>query len=178
MDGGMGGSIGAEASGRRHRGGGMEAARSAPAVMRPWVMVQFSNPQPVQTGVFLLPSILKGAAIMKPIRLIAAGACVAGVCAIALPIMAQQAASGPVARYDMRAGTVSGMAGMGAGGMMGAMMGGGRGGNRAQHELYLRIGSSRTPDRGSPKADHFMPPSAKLGKSVALVTPREEREPD
>ncbi|MCC6829545.1 MAG: hypothetical protein IT550_15090 [Novosphingobium sp.] len=108
---------------------------------------------------------------------IAAVATIAVGAAVAVPLIAQQrAASGPVARYDMRAGTVSGMAGMG-GGMgagLGMMFGGGRGGN-VQHELYLRLGSSRAADRGSPKADHFMPSNAKLGKSVALVTPREER---
>ncbi len=105
----------------------------------------------------------------------------AGVAAIVtIPIMAQQRpASGPIARYDMRAGTVSGMGamGQGAGAAMGMMFGGG-GGNRVQHELYLRLGSSRAPDNGSSKADHFMPPVAKLGKSVALVTPHEERAPD
>ncbi len=95
--------------------------------------------------------------------------------AAALPLIAQQrAASGPVARYDMRAGTISGFGGMGGGGMMAAMMGGGRG-NSTQHELWLRLGSSRTPDKGNPKADHFMPPVAKLGKSVALMTPQQER---
>lgn len=85
--------------------------------------------------------------------------------------------SGPVARYDIRAGTVTGFAAMGAGGGMGAamgmMFGGGQG--KAQHELLLRLGSSRAPT-GAPKADHFMPAGAKLGKSVALVTPVEERE--
>lgn len=102
----------------------------------------------------------------------------AGASALTLPLIAQQGSGGsPVARYDMRAGTVSGASAMGAGGMMGMMLGG-RGGNNVQHELYLRIGSTRAPDRGSPKADHFMPPSARLGKSVALVTPREERVPD
>lgn len=97
--------------------------------------------------------------------------------AAALPIMAQQRpASGPVARYDMRAGTISGM---GAGQMnpMAMMMGGGRG-NNVQHELYLRLGSSSAPAGGGPKADHFMPPSAKLGRSVALTTPQQERIPD
>ncbi len=92
------------------------------------------------------------------------------------PLLAQQKpASGPVARYDMRAGTVSGMGGMGggAGAAMGMMFG--RGGNNAQHELLLRLGSSRTPVKGGAKADHFMPPVAKLGKSVALVTPVQER---
>jgi hypothetical protein len=112
-------------------------------------------------------------------RHVIVAASLAAVSAAALPLLAQQRpAGGPVARYDMRAGTVSGMASaMGAGGMMGMMLGG-RGGNNVQHELYLRLGSSRAPDRGSPKADHFMPPNAKLGKSVALVTPREERVPD
>lgn len=88
---------------------------------------------------------------------------------------AQGAVSGPIARYDMRAGTISGMGAMGAGSMMGAMFGGGRGGNNVQHELLLRLGSSTAPS-GGPKADHFMPPVAKLGKSVALTTPREEKE--
>ena len=62
------------------------------------------------------------------------------------------------------------------GAAMGMMFGGG--GNKAQHELYLRIGSTQGPTKGNPKADHFMPPNAKLGKSVALVTPREEKAPD
>lgn len=99
--------------------------------------------------------------------------------AIALPVLAQRGpTSGPVARYDMRAGTVSGMAAMGGGmgGAMGMMLG--RGGSRTQHELYLRLGSGRGPEKGAPKADHFMPPSAKLGKSVALVTPQDERVPE
>ncbi len=96
----------------------------------------------------------------------------------AIPLLAQQRpASGPIARYDMRAGTVSGTGAMGGGGMgMAAMLGGG-GGNSVQHELLLRLGSSNGPAPGAPRADHFMPPVAKLGKSVALVTPREERGP-
>ncbi len=98
--------------------------------------------------------------------------------AVTWPLLAQNAASGPVARYDMRAGTVSGMGAMGGGmgGAMGMMFGGG--GNKVQHELYLRIGSAQSPAKGNPKADHFMPPNARLGKSVALVTPREEKVPD
>jgi hypothetical protein len=104
---------------------------------------------------------------------------IAGTAALAaLPLLAQRApTTGPVARYDMRAGTVSGMGAMGAGGMgsvMGAMFGGGR--NKVQKELYLRLGSTTGPTAGNPKADHFMPSVAKLGKSVALATPREERE--
>lgn len=97
---------------------------------------------------------------------------------VAIPTMAQRApTSGPVARYDMRAGTVSGFGAMGGGmgAAMGMMFGGG--GNKQQHELYLRLGSGRAPDKGGPKADHFMPPSAKLGKSVALVTPVQEKAP-
>ncbi|MGE3689916.1 MAG: hypothetical protein AB7F98_00900 [Novosphingobium sp.] len=104
---------------------------------------------------------------------VACGAAIASI-----PLIAQQrAASGPVARYDMRAGTVTGIGGMGRMNPMAMAMGGGRG-NSVQHELLLRLGSSNTPAGGGPKADHFMPPNAKLGKSVALVTPREERIPD
>ena len=91
----------------------------------------------------------------------------------------QNAKSGAVARYDMRAGTVSGAGAMGRGGMgmMGAMMGGGGGGNNLQHELYLRLGSAQPPAGGAPRADHFMPPAARLGKSVPLLTPQIERGP-
>lgn len=94
---------------------------------------------------------------------------------VGVPLLAAQGSnSGPVARYDIRAGTVSGVGAMGAGSMM-SMMFGGRGGNAAQHELYLRLGSSRAAEKGAAKAEHFMPPTARLGKSVLLVTPREER---
>lgn len=106
---------------------------------------------------------------------LAAGAAVASV---AIPIMAQQRpASGPVARYDMRAGTISGMGAMGQMNVMSMMLGGGKS-NNAQHELLLRLGSSNAATGGAPAAAHYMPPAAKLGKSVALVTPREERGPD
>lgn len=106
---------------------------------------------------------------------IAAGA---GAAAI-LPVMAQRGpASGPIARYDIRAGTVSGFGAMGSGtGAAMSMMFGGGGSDKLQHELYLRLGSSQAPARPGPKADHFMPPAAKLGKSVALVTPVQERAP-
>ena len=96
----------------------------------------------------------------------------------ALPLLAQGTANPPIARYDMRAGTVSGMGAMAGGGMGAAMsMIFGGGGSKLQHELYLRLGSSRGPDKGAPKADHFMPAGARLGKSVALVTPTAERGP-
>ncbi len=105
-------------------------------------------------------------------------AALGGVTLAAIPVVAQRApSSGPIARYDMRAGTVSGFGAMGAGGMMGAMLGGG-GGSKVQHELYLRLGSSQGPAKGGAKADHMMPPSAKLGKSVALATPKDERAPE
>lgn len=96
----------------------------------------------------------------------------------AIPVIAQQRGpgSGPIARYDMRAGTVSGFAAMGSG-MGGAfsMAFGRGGGDKVQKELYLRLGSSSLPAKGGPKAEHFMPAGAKLGKSVQLATPRQER---
>ena len=95
-----------------------------------------------------------------------------------IPVVAQRGpSSGPVARYDMRAGTLTGMAAQGSG-MGGAMsMAFGGGGDKVQKELYLRLGSSTGPASGAPKADHFMPPVAKLGKSVALATPKEDHGP-
>jgi len=56
-----------------------------------------------------------------------------GVCvlAVAVPIAVQAAGEGSIARYDMRAGTVSGIGGLGGGmGSAMSMMFGGRGGNR------------------------------------------------
>ena len=87
----------------------------------------------------------------------------------AMPASTQQAAAPPIARYTMDAGTVSGMAAMGAaGGNPLAMLRGGMGG--AVHELQLRLGSSRAAT-GTPAADHFMPAGAGLGPSVPLITP-------
>lgn len=84
-------------------------------------------------------------------------------------VVAQQA-SGPVARYEMRAETMSGFGGGqgGAGAAMAMAMGGTP---KAQHALWLDLGSTRAAADGKPKADHFMPTGAKLGKSVALKTP-------
>ncbi|HQS68609.1 MAG: hypothetical protein B7Y36_04025 [Novosphingobium sp. 28-62-57] len=83
-----------------------------------------------------------------------------------------QQASAPIARYEMRAETVSGIGGMGAGGGMGAAMAMAFGGTpKAQHMLWLDLGSSRSAADGKPKAEHFMPAGAKLGKSVLLRTP-------
>ncbi len=95
----------------------------------------------------------------------------------ASPALTQNSPPPPV-RYTIDAGTMSGMAAMGAGAANGgsggglgaamAMMGGG--GNQPAHELTLRIGSPRQAD-GPPKADHFMPQGAGLGASVPLNTP-------
>lgn len=84
-------------------------------------------------------------------------------------VVAQQA-SGPVARYEMRAETTSGFGGGqgGAGAAMAMAMGGAP---KAQHALWLDLGSTRAAADGKPKADHFLPLGAKLGKSVALKTP-------
>ena len=107
-----------------------------------------------------------------------AAALATGAAVIAMAAYAQKGPdSGPVARYDMRAGTTSGFGGMAGGrpSMMSMMMGGG--GSQVQHELYLRLGSSSLPAKGKPAADHFMPATARLGKSVALATPTQEKGP-
>jgi hypothetical protein len=91
----------------------------------------------------------------------------------ASPAVPQQG-SGTVARYEMDAGTTSGMAAMGAGGGVGAALGMLRGGGgQVSRELVLRLGSTRT--ASDPNADHFMPDGARLGRSVPLVTPRQVR---
>jgi hypothetical protein len=92
---------------------------------------------------------------------------------LASPSTSQQQ-GGPIARYSMDAGTMSGMAAMGnGGGGMGAamsmMMGGG--GGKSMHELVLRLGSTQSAS-GAPKADHFLPAATGLGASVPLITPR------
>jgi hypothetical protein len=103
-----------------------------------------------------------------------------GAAVIAVPLAVHAAGEKPaVARYDMRAGTVSGMSAMNGMGSALGMMFGGRGPS-AQHELYLRLGSAQAPS-GSLKADHFMPAAAQLGKSVALTVPprsQPEKVPD
>lgn len=109
-------------------------------------------------------------AFRRVIFVLAAGA----VALASLPLLAQNPASGPVARYDVKAGTISGTAAMGGGAMMGMMLGG-RGGNNVQHELLLRLGSSEAA-KGEPKAEHILPAGARLGKSVLLSTPKVERE--
>ena len=108
----------------------------------------------------------------KTVRLIA----LAGAASAVIAGFGTAQTAGPIARYEMRAGTtaglMAGMAGMKGGGM-GAALGmafGGKG-SGPQHELWLELGSSRAPDGGPPKADHFMPAGAKLGVSVPLKSP-------
>ncbi|MES2056929.1 MAG: hypothetical protein V4564_13410, partial [Pseudomonadota bacterium] len=108
-------------------------------------------------------------------RRIVLGTAVGAATIASLPLFAaQNPASGPVARYDVKAGTVSGTAAMGTGSMMG-MMFGGRAGNNVQHELLLRLGSTEAATKGNPRAEHFMPAGARLGKSVLLGMARVER---
>jgi hypothetical protein len=105
-------------------------------------------------------------------RLIAGAAFLgsAAVLALAAPALSQ-GSTATVARYTMDAGTMSGFAGMGAGGGIGAAMSMMRGGaGQVAHELTLRLGSTRAAT-GAPKADHFMPAGAGLGASVPLVSP-------
>lgn len=120
------------------------------------------------------PDITEGSEQMTRnfIRLIALASTASAV--VAGFVAAQTAA--PIARYEMRAGTtagmMAGMAGMNGGGIGSALgMAFGGKGNAPQHELWLELGSSRTPSGQPPKADHFMPTGAKLGVSVPLTTP-------
>jgi hypothetical protein len=103
-------------------------------------------------------------------RILAALSLSAAVAALVAAPGWTQASSGTVARYTVDASTSSGMAAMGAGGggVLGAL---GGGGNSVAHELYLKLGSSRSPT-GDADADHFMPAGARLGTSVPLETPR------
>lgn len=98
-----------------------------------------------------------------------AALCGAAICAglVAVPAFTQQRSEPPIARYEMNAGTQSGMMAMAAGGNPLAAL---RGGGGAAHELVLRLGSSRSAT-GTPEADHFMPAGAGLGASVPLVSP-------
>lgn len=91
--------------------------------------------------------------------------------ALAAPASTQQQNTRTVARYSLDAGTMSGMAAMGAGGGIGAAMSmlRGQGGGSAR-ELVLRLGSTRSAT-GGPKADHFLPAGMSMGASVPLVTP-------
>lgn len=110
---------------------------------------------------------------ITPLRLLAGAATAGAIGFGALPLLAQ-GGGGPTARYEMRAETTSGMGAMGQGGGMGSALSmafGGGGRSSAQHSLQLDLGSSLAPADGRPKADHFMPSVAKLGKSVPLKTP-------
>lgn len=107
-------------------------------------------------------------------RLLVASGLAAVAATVALVPALSQTANQPIARYTMDAGTLSGMAAMGASGRgpgLGSIMNMMRGGNQVAHELVLRLGSTRTPAGGPAAADHFMPAGAGLGASVPLVTP-------
>ena len=94
----------------------------------------------------------------------------AAIVAVSAP-MAQQATA-PKARYNMDVGTVTGMMAMGRGmgGAMSMAFGGG-GGNKQAYELRLRLGSTLSPDKGGPKADHLPQAALKVGKALPLITP-------
>jgi hypothetical protein len=93
--------------------------------------------------------------------------------ALGTALIAQNKVSGPQARYAIDVGTTTGMAAMAGKGMGGglSMMFGGGGGSSEAHDLHFRLGSTLAPTKGAPKADHFLLPAAKLGKSVPLITP-------
>lgn len=102
-------------------------------------------------------------------RLCASVSTLIAVSLLTSPGFGQQKTAPPIARYTVDAGTTSGLAamGQGMGGAMSMMFGGG---NNEIRQLTLRLGSTQAP-AGAPKADHFMPPDARLGKSVPLITP-------
>lgn len=84
------------------------------------------------------------------------------------PKPAPTVVSQPKARYAMDIGTTTGLAGMaggGAGATMSMMFGGG---GREAHELHLRLGSTLA-TTGTPQADHFFLPAAKLGTWRTVV---------
>lgn len=103
-------------------------------------------------------------------RLCASLSTLVAVSLLTSPGFGQQKTAPPIARYTMDASTTSGLAamGQGMGGAMSMMFGGG---NKEIRQLTLRLGSTRTPTGGAAKADHFLPPETKLGKSVPLITP-------
>ncbi|MEY2925992.1 MAG: hypothetical protein RL367_469, partial [Pseudomonadota bacterium] len=97
--------------------------------------------------------------------------------AAAVPVATRPAPGpAPKARYAMDVSTDTGLAAMGGGmgGGLGMMFGGGRG-DKEIHSIDLRLGSTLAPTGGEARADHFLLPAAKMGKSVPLVTP--ERTP-
>lgn len=104
------------------------------------------------------------------LRLAALAATALGGALVAGPALTQ--GSGPVARYTMDAGTISGMGAMGDVGAAISMLRGG--GGAAAHELVLRLGASRTAT-GTPRAEHTLPPTARFGPRLQLTTPRPGR---
>lgn len=102
-------------------------------------------------------------------------AAMGGACLLPMALLAgdsaAQVTSGPVARYWIDAETMGGMAAMGGGMDVMAMMAGG-GPPKAAHRVELHLGSNTAAPAAGPKADHFMPPAARIGASVPLDTPR------
>jgi hypothetical protein len=87
----------------------------------------------------------------------------------------QQVVRPPIATYWVSGQTLSGMAGMTAGGgglsaIMGMVTGGGSGPVR---RLDLRLGSSQAPT-GEPTAEHEIPPALNMGAMLPLTTPVRE----
>lgn len=77
-----------------------------------------------------------------------------------------QRTTGPVARYWIDAETVSGLNMAGGFNPMAMMRGGG---GAPQHNLHLRLASTRAAT-GAPKGDHFLPPAAGI-PSLPLASP-------
>ena len=120
---------------------------------------------------------MNGRSRISPVLAIASAAVLGGLALTTYQALhAAQTTTGPIARYDMRAGTTSGFGAMGGGGAGGGGYGAGMamafgGGGGPLHELTLELGSNEAPAGGPPKADHFMPQGARLGLSVPLKTP-------
>lgn len=104
------------------------------------------------------------------IGLISGTALAAGWIAFGPTIAQKTAATPPIARYVMNVSTTTGMGGMSGGASAISMMMGG-GANRETHTVALRLGSRNAATPGAPKADHFPPETARMGKVLPLVTP-------
>jgi hypothetical protein len=76
----------------------------------------------------------------------------------------------PIAQYGVDIGTRNmSIPGMPAGGLAGMMMPGGMGGG-PQKELWLGLRSTQKPS-GTPAADHDIPPTMAMGRSLPLLPP-------
>lgn len=100
------------------------------------------------------------------VRFISAAA--VAIALVAVPGSAQKT-TGPKAQYDMDVETVSGIVAMSF--SMGSLFSGGPKMDGTAYRLDLRLGSSIAPTKAPAKADHFLLPAAKMGKSVPLLGP-------